>query len=155
LTRLTTLRGGLPQGAPTSPGLSNFINVELDALLARRAEAAGARYTRYCDDLAFSWPNGYGPPSDFERNVRTTLHQFGYALHPEKGWWVHQRRDEPEITGMILTRHGRVRLPERLRQEMQTLARSKEARDLQRLEGYRGYAAMVTHRPRRTRTRKK
>jgi len=58
LTLLTTLRGGLPQGAPTSPGLSNFVNGELDARLARRAEAAGARYTRYCDDLAFSWPNG-------------------------------------------------------------------------------------------------
>src|SRR5262249_29394764 len=54
LTLLTTYRGGLPQGAPTSPGLSNFLNRELDGRLAERAGAAGACYTRYCDDMVFS-----------------------------------------------------------------------------------------------------
>src|SRR5262245_27748932 len=136
LTRLTTDRGGLPQGAPTSPGLSNFVNVELDARLARRAEAAGARYTRYCDDLAFSWPRGWGPPSDFDAGVRAALHAVGYALHPEKGWSVHHRRDEPEITGVVLTRQGGVRLPERLRRVMRALARREGPRDAHRLEGY-------------------
>jgi RNA-directed DNA polymerase len=147
LTVLTTDRGGLPQGAPTSPGLSNFVNFELDARLARRAAAAGARYTRYCDDLAFSWPVGSCPLADFERGVRSALHEFGYALHPEKGWRVYGRGDEPEVTGAILTRTGRVRLPDRLRRLMRTLARSADPRDAQRLEGYKGYAAMVTRRP--------
>jgi hypothetical protein len=151
LTRLTTSRGGLPQGAPTSPGLSNFVNRELDATLARRAEAAGARYTRYCDDLAFSWPAAPGPPSGFERAVRAALHEVGYALHPEKGWRAHRRRDEPELTGVILTRWGGARLPDRLRQVMADLGRSPDRHDLHRLEGYRAYAAMVTRRPRRRR----
>src|SRR5262249_11044615 len=96
LTLLTTDRGGLPQGAPTSPALSNLVNLDLDAQLLRRAERAGARYTRYCDDLAFSWRHGSGPPSDFERGVRATLHAFGYVLHPEKGWNVYERDDEAE-----------------------------------------------------------
>ena len=148
LTVLTTDRGGLPQGAPTSPGLSNFVNFELDARLERRAAAAGARYTRYCDDLAFSWPVGSCPLADFERGVRSALHEFGYALHPEKGWRVYQRSDEPEVTGAILTRTGRVRLPDRLLRAMRALARSADPRDLQRLEGYQGYAAMMTKRPR-------
>ncbi|MCI0463982.1 MAG: reverse transcriptase family protein [Gemmataceae bacterium] len=155
LTLLTTYRGGLPQGAPTSPGLSNFVNRELDERLARRAEAAGARYTRYCDDLAFSWRAGWGPPSEFERGVRATLHEFGYELHPEKGWCVYSRLAEPEITGVILTRRGGVRLPERLQRVMRTLAGSKDALDAQRLEGYRGYSAMVARRPGRRRARKK
>jgi hypothetical protein len=154
LALLTTLDGGLPQGAPTSPGLSNFVNRDLDALLARRAEAAGARYTRYCDDLAFSWTNVFGPPSGFERGARAALHEFGYVLHPKKGWRVYQRHDEPEITGVVLTRHGGVRLPDRLRRVMHALARSNDARDAQRLEGYQGYAAMVTRRPDRRRARK-
>jgi len=149
LTRLTTYRGGLPQGAPTSPALSNLVNHELDVRLTLRAEAAGAHYTRYCDDLAFSWPHGFRAPSDFEPGVRATLHEFGYALHPEKGWRAYRRRDEPEITGLILTRHGRIRLPDKLRRTMQNLARSDDPRDAQRLEGYRGYEAMVTKRPRR------
>jgi hypothetical protein len=146
LTRLTTLHGGLPQGAPTSPALSNLVNRELDERLARRAQAAGAHYTRYCDDLAFSWPSGWGPPADFEAGVRAALHEFGYELHPEKGWCVHRRRDEPEITGVILTRRGGVRLPERIRRVMQVLARSAGERAARRLEGYQAYAAMVTRR---------
>lgn len=154
LTLLTTLDGGLPQGAPTSPALSNLVNVELDARLAARAAVAGAGYTRYCDDLAFSWPIDGGPPSGFERLVRAALHEFGYELHPEKGWRVYERRDEPEVTGLVLTRSGRVRLPERLRRLMRLLARSREGHDLERLAGYRGYAAMVTRRPRRRKRRK-
>ena len=150
LTLLTTDRGGLPQGAPSSPVLSNAVNFELDQKLFARATTAGARYTRYCDDLAFSWPHGDGPRADFERAVRGALHEFGYALHPDKGWRVHELRDEPEITGLVLTRSGGVRLPERIREVMRVLARSSDPHDAERLEGYRGYARLVTGRkPRR------
>jgi RNA-directed DNA polymerase len=147
LARLTTDRGGLPQGAPTSPALSNLVNRELDTRLTMRASAAGARYSRYCDDLAFSWPEGAGPPADFEAGVRAVLHEFGYALHPEKGWRVFDRRDEPELTGLVLTRQGRVRLPGALRTVMRRLARSGDPRDAVRLQGYLGYEAMVTRPP--------
>jgi RNA-directed DNA polymerase len=47
-------RPHLPQGAPTSPALSNAVVYRLDRRLAGLAEAAGAKYTRYADDLAFS-----------------------------------------------------------------------------------------------------
>lgn len=147
LTQLTTHRGSLPQGAPTSPGLSNFVNREMDERLARRALAASARYTRYCDDMVFSWRRGDGPPSDFENGVRATLHEFGYLLHPKKGWRLHERRDEPEITGVILTRHGRVRLPDRARQKMRRLRRGREPGDADRLAGYVGYWTMIRKPP--------
>jgi len=149
LTLLTTYRGGLPQGAPTSPELSNFLNRELDERLARRADAAGASYTRYCDDMVFSWRHWPGPPSDFENGVRAVLHEFGYTLHPKKGWRMHRGRDEPEITGVVLTRRGRVRLPDHLRRTMHTLRYSDDPRDADRLAGYVGYQAMVRKRPRR------
>jgi hypothetical protein len=147
LTLLTTYQGGLPQGAPTSPGLSNFLNRELDERLALRSRAAGAHYTRYCDDMVFSWRAGQGPPSDFESGVRATLGAFGYQLHPKKGWRVYQRRDEPEITGVILTRRGSVRLPDHLRQAMASLEESDDPHDAERLAGYLGYEAMVQKRP--------
>jgi hypothetical protein len=149
LTILTTDRGGLPQGAPTSPGLSNFVNRELDAHLTQRAAVAGARYTRYCDDLAFSWAVGWGPPSGFEPGVRAALNEFGYTLHPAKGWLVSTRRDEPEVTGAVLARSGGVRVPERLQRAMRALARSSDPRTADRLRGYEGYAAMITRRPKR------
>ena len=44
----------LPQGAPTSPALSNLAAFRLDRRLAALADAHGAVMTRYADDLAFS-----------------------------------------------------------------------------------------------------
>ncbi|MEO6279056.1 reverse transcriptase family protein [Roseateles sp.] len=44
----------LPQGAPTSPALANLCAFGLDARLTGLAEAFGARYSRYADDLVVS-----------------------------------------------------------------------------------------------------
>src|SRR5512145_803658 len=46
LIELTTYLGSLPQGAPTSPALSNLVNVALDAALTRRVQVSNGRYTR-------------------------------------------------------------------------------------------------------------
>jgi RNA-directed DNA polymerase len=44
----------LPQGAPTSPALANLCAYRLDCRLTGLADALGAVYSRYADDLAFS-----------------------------------------------------------------------------------------------------
>src|SRR5262249_54488226 len=45
---------GLPQGACTSPGLSNQVARRLDRRLTGLAKKLGLAYTRYADDLTFS-----------------------------------------------------------------------------------------------------
>lgn len=54
LAKLCSLNGSLPQGAPTSPCLSNLFFNEIDAQIATYCLLHKIRYTRYADDLSFS-----------------------------------------------------------------------------------------------------
>jgi RNA-directed DNA polymerase len=52
--QICTHKNGLPQGAPTSPPLSNFIAATLDRRLTRLARENNVKYSRYADDITFS-----------------------------------------------------------------------------------------------------
>lgn len=54
LTRLTTLNGELPLGAPTSPALLNVVLTDCDAKIGDAARRNGLTFTRYVDDLYLS-----------------------------------------------------------------------------------------------------
>lgn len=54
LTRLTTYRGELPQGAITSPSLANLVFWRMEPRLQAKFAAQGLTYSRYVDDIAVS-----------------------------------------------------------------------------------------------------
>ncbi len=54
LTLLTTYKGKLPIGTPTSPVISNFVCTQLDAKLKEFSQTNRLQFTRYADDLTFS-----------------------------------------------------------------------------------------------------
>lgn len=54
LSKLCTRNGTLPQGAPSSPCLSNLIFKDADASISEYCIGKKIRYTRYADDLSFS-----------------------------------------------------------------------------------------------------
>ncbi|HEV3024423.1 MAG TPA: reverse transcriptase family protein [Pirellulales bacterium] len=94
----------LPQGAPTSPALANLCAFRLDCRLAALAHSAGAVYTRYADDLAFS-----GGP-DFARAARR-FHIRAAAIALEEGFRIHARKTRimragvrQQLAGVVVNR---------------------------------------------------
>lgn len=57
VTRLTTLDGGVPQGAPTSTVIANLVLASIDNRLPAEAEKLDSRNTRFVDDYTFSGSN--------------------------------------------------------------------------------------------------
>ncbi|MDO4807000.1 MAG: reverse transcriptase domain-containing protein [Coriobacteriales bacterium] len=59
LTNLVCYKGCLPQGAPTSPIISNIICYKMDRAFLNLASSIKFDYTRYADDLTFSTTSAY------------------------------------------------------------------------------------------------
>jgi hypothetical protein len=78
-------RPHLPQGAPTSPALANICFRRADLRLEALARSAGASYTRYADDLAFSGGD------EFARGARRFAVHVA-AIVSEEGFEVEHRK---------------------------------------------------------------
>ena len=78
-------RPHLPQGAPTSPALANACMYRADCRLTGYARAAGAAYTRYADDLAFSGDESFAnSASRFAVHVAAILAEEGLPVNHRK-----------------------------------------------------------------------
>jgi RNA-directed DNA polymerase len=83
--RDTYSRPHLPQGAPTSPALANACAYRMDCRLAGLARSAGAEYTRYADDLAFSGHEFFAKRVDrFSIHVAAILLEEGFSVNHRK-----------------------------------------------------------------------
>lgn len=103
LLRLLTHKGGLPQGAPTSPRLSNLVNYRLDVRLESLGRKLGARYSRYADDLAFSFAKDQSEKIHaLVRGTRVVLEDFGYELHQRKKLRIRRRHQKQLVTGLVV-----------------------------------------------------
>lgn len=78
--------GFLPQGAPTSPMLSNLAMTDLDERFSQMAAASDLKYTRYADDLAFSARKPHTRTSmlKIRRKVIRTLNEAGFKANLRK-----------------------------------------------------------------------
>jgi RNA-directed DNA polymerase len=78
-------RPHLPQGAPTSPSVANLCFYRLDCRLSGLSKSAGATYTRYADDLAFSGGKGFaGSVERFAAHVAAILGEEGFTVQHRK-----------------------------------------------------------------------
>lgn len=141
LTRICTHKGGLPQGAPTSPRLSNLVNFAMDARLA--GAAAGfflldkydvtrfcmvpgthttvpMAYTRYADDITFSFDeDDSGAIHTLIQIVKYVLEDYGYELHQRTKLQIRRRHERQMITGLVVNEH--VQLPRETRRRLRAM----------------------------------
>lgn len=85
-------RGAPRQGLPTSPAIANIAAAKLDAAILK-AIPAGIAYTRYADDLSFSYNNPETTKSLLDL-IPVLVRECGFTLNEKK-------------TRTACTRHGR------------------------------------------------
>jgi RNA-directed DNA polymerase len=118
---------GLPQGAPTSPVLSNYVCESMDLELLALSEQAGCRVSRYADDICFS--------TDEERiskiistiegdeivvgdRLRMLFERHGFSLNQSKTRLV-QRSERQLVTGLLV--NNGVTMPRAWKRQLRTL----------------------------------
>jgi retron-type reverse transcriptase len=163
LLRLCTHEEALPQGAPTSPRLSNLVNHRLDARLFALAQARGLAYSRYADDMTFSGPARAPAPAtnpktlerkagdtyrvnDIIQKVKEIVAEEGYALHTDKKLRIARRHSRQLVTGLVVNQ--KVQLPRKTRRWLRAVEHrlAKTGRSTltpQQLQGWRALQSMV------------
>lgn len=99
----------LPQGAPSSPALANLCAFRLDLRLSALADDAGANYTRYADDLAFSGDHGLARGVEsFKHSVAVICAAEGFAVNTRKTRLMLQSQRQ-QLTGVVVNKRSHTR----------------------------------------------
>jgi RNA-directed DNA polymerase len=140
---------GLPQGACTSPAISNLIARKLDRRLSGVTRKMGWTYTRYADDLTFS--ADLEPLADGKKGrkdmgmllarIRHIVQEEGFAINPKKGRIQHAGGRQ-EVTGIVV--NNKLSLPrEEMRKLRALLHQAKktglEAQNREKIEHFEAY----------------
>ncbi len=109
---VATGKRGLPQGACTSPGLSNQVARRLDKRLTGMATKLGLSYTRYADDLTFSGDAELeGRVGYLMARIRHIAQDEGFAVNEEKSRVLRQGTSQM-VTGLVVNDRPGVRREE-------------------------------------------
>lgn len=93
---------GLPQGACTSPALSNQVARRLDKRFGGLAVRMGITYTRYADDLSFSGGEELKEKVGYlMARVRHIAQESGFAVNEKKSR-VQRRNTAQTVTGLVV-----------------------------------------------------
>lgn len=91
----------LPQGACTSPALSNLIAKRLDKRLAGTAKSIGWQYTRYADDLTLSTKVNSSKVGYVLARVRHLAKEEGFVVKESKTRVLRQCTQQ-SVTGIVV-----------------------------------------------------
>lgn len=116
LTQLCCRNDVLPQGAPTSPAISNLVMKSFDDTFGAWCLRHNLSYTRYCDDITVS---GDIPLHNVYLKASEMLHKMGFEVNKRKTHFV-KYTDRQSVTGLTVNECIRVdsKYKKQLRQDI-------------------------------------
>lgn len=117
IAQIACYNGHLPQGAPTSPVLTNMICAPLDNQLMRFAKSNDMIYTRYADDLSFStYRQNFNPDVISIINGQLVLggklinilKKNSFEINPQK-LKLKTKFERQEVTGLVVNKFPNVK----------------------------------------------
>ncbi|MBZ9752050.1 reverse transcriptase family protein [Deinococcus sp. HMF7604] len=107
IAMLSTKDGALPQGAPTSPVLSNIIIRKLDRKMMNFAKSSGGLYTRYADDITISYRtismtrSAIDSDGNISDRLRHIIEHEDFTLNESKTRLL-TKRNRQIVTGVVI-----------------------------------------------------
>ncbi len=94
----------LPQGAPTSPILTNIICERIDKRLTGAAKRFGLKYSRYADDITFSsMHDSYQPTGEFLQELHRIIADQNFHIKESKTR-LQKEGYRQEVTGIVVNK---------------------------------------------------
>lgn len=139
----------LPQGAPTSPALTNTLCMNMDRRLHGLAKKYRCSYSRYADDITFSIPRqklkGFNPGAIIEF-AKKIVRDEGFLIHPEKTKVIRPNVCQ-RVTGLVVNEDQKPRvsrgIKRQLRAAINNLKNNKPLKEGETLERLKGIAAYI------------
>ncbi|MBN2499957.1 MAG: RNA-directed DNA polymerase [Anaerolineales bacterium] len=111
LANICTFKNELPQGAPTSPIVSNMLCRKLDSELQKLAKKYNATYTRYADDITISFSYGEIPKNiattnelgqlELGNEIKNVIKNNGFRINYDK-FRLQSKNMRQEVTGLTV-----------------------------------------------------
>lgn len=105
IAQIVCYKGKLPQGAPSSPIITNMICNIFDMRLLRLAKKYKLDYTRYADDLSFSTNNKdfVNLENQFLEKLSQEIERAGFSINDKKTR-VQYKDSRQEVTGIVVNK---------------------------------------------------
>jgi RNA-directed DNA polymerase len=118
LAQICCFNRHLPQGAPTSPIVSNMVCAKMDSQLTQLAKKNMSDYTRYADDITFStnksvFPSDFAVINELEqvelgKELVRIISDNGFQINHTKTR-LQSRKQRQEVTGVTVNKFTNVR----------------------------------------------
>jgi RNA-directed DNA polymerase len=151
LTRICTIKGKVPQGAPMSSDIAILVCKKLGKRLEGLAKKYNIKYSHYIDDISFS---GSIIPVSFKTKVKEIIAQHGFKLNSDKELIC--SRNKPQIVTGLSVNRKTLHLPRAIKRDWRAkkyifkkyrgteLTEEERRKEEQKIQGRESYLRAVS-----------